>query len=102
MLSTKTHERLVAFIHVEAFLIPVRRLSFTIDSRPSRSHNSIRFSILEFFFQFLLSCYWKSVHDNRDYTELLYYMETITNTEQTVNVTVLVSRSFASYLPSSP
>ena len=35
MLSTKTFERLVAFIHVVA-LIPVRRLCFNIDSQPSR------------------------------------------------------------------
>lgn len=81
MLSTKTFERLVAFIHVVAFLIPVRRYRLSTESVA----RSIGFFSTGFFFKVLLSSYWKSVHDNLGYKELLYYVKTITYAEQTVN-----------------
>ena len=55
MLSTKTFERLVAFIHVVAFLIPVRRLCFNIYRLSTESvAHSIRFFSTRIFLSFTL------------------------------------------------
>ena len=55
MLSTKTFERLVAFIHVVAFLIPVRRLCFNIYRLSTESvAHSIRFLSTRIFLSFTL------------------------------------------------
>ena len=52
MLSTKTFERLVAFIHVVAFLIPVRRYRLSTESVASTQYRV--FQYWNFFLSFTL------------------------------------------------